>query len=206
MMSAQGPDWRIREETSEPVLLALYLRQVLVLRAPEDLPYLRGIPPLDPRMTARSERAQAALERQWRSYWEMTVEPQANRSSVPLELVEGFGTMLALPIEGADELRAAITPLSAEARDYAHLVNARHLREARGDNAPSNRSYATAIADFEREAGRPANAFELNVQVLPLQQRGVWWIGALTIAVTDGLRNDVAAFGAAINPIIAELA
>ena len=54
--------------------------------------------------------------------------------------------------------------------------------------------------------GRRAHSFELNVQVLPLTQRGVWWIGSLTIAVTDGLRGDVVAFDAAIHPIIAELA
>ena len=44
------------------------------------------------------------------------------------------------------------------------------------------------------------------MQVLPLTQRGVWWIGSLTIAVTDGLRGDVAAFDSAIHPNIAELA
>ena len=44
------------------------------------------------------------------------------------------------------------------------------------------------------------------VQILPMTQRGVWWIGALTIAVTDGLRHDVAAFDTAIAPIIADIA
>ena len=68
------------------------------------------------------------------------------------------------------------------------------------------RAYASAIAEHERQVGRRAHSFELNVQVLPLAQRGVWWIGSLTIAVTDGLRGDVVAFDAAIHPIIAELA
>ena len=68
------------------------------------------------------------------------------------------------------------------------------------------RAYASAIAEHERQVGRRAHSFELNVQVLPLTQRGVWWIGSLTVAVTDGLRGDVAAFDAAIHPIIAELA
>ena len=70
----------------------------------------------------------------------------------------------------------------------------------------SYRAYASAIAEHERQVGRRAHSFELNVQVLPLTQRGVWWIGSLTIAVTDGLRGDVVAFDAAIHPIIAELA
>ena len=44
------------------------------------------------------------------------------------------------------------------------------------------------------------------MQVLPLTQRGVWWIGALTVAVTDSLRSDVVAFDAAIAPVIADIA
>jgi len=42
--------------------------------------------------------------------------------------------------------------------------------------------------------------------VLPFTQRGVWWIGARTIAVTDGLRGDIVAFDAAVAPIIADIA
>ena len=44
------------------------------------------------------------------------------------------------------------------------------------------------------------------MQVLPFAQRGIWWIGALSVAVTDGLRRDVVAFDAAMRPVIAELA
>jgi hypothetical protein len=42
--------------------------------------------------------------------------------------------------------------------------------------------------------------------VLPLAKQGVWWIGSMTVAVTDTLRSDAAAFDDAIHPIIAELA
>ena len=45
----------------------------------------------------------------------MTVEPQAHPSPVPLDLVDGFETLLALPTEGCDDLRAAITPCASEA-------------------------------------------------------------------------------------------
>jgi len=211
MAGVDGPEWRISEEAGEAVVLALYLRQVLGLRSPDDLPYLRGIPPRPEQHPGHElehpsdEDARALLERQWREFWAMTVEPQAHPSSVPLDLVEGFGTMIALPAEGADELRAAIAPHAAEARAYARSVHDRHAK-AHTNPATSYRGYASAIAGFERQVGRRAHSFELNVQVLPLQQRGVWWIGSLTVAVTDGLRGDVAAFDAAIHPIIAELA
>ncbi len=146
----------------------------------------------------------SALERQWRVLWEMTVEPQAHPSPVPLELVDGFDMLVALPTEGFAELQAAIAPFGADAVAYSRDANERY-RQSVGTGA-SYRAYASAIAQHERSSGRRAHSFELNVQILPLTQRGVWWIGALTIAVTDGLRHDVAAFDAAIAPIIADIA
>lgn len=198
-----APEWVIREDAGQPVLVALYLRQVLGIRSPDELPHLRGIPP---RANDRSDDAQALLERQWREYWAMTVEPTAHPSPVPLDLVDGFQTLVALPTTGSEVLIAAITPHAADAIDYARHAHERYRSDSAGKPGVSYRAYAGAIAEHERRVGRRAHSFELNVQVLPLSQRGVWWIGSLTIAVTDGLRGDVAAFDTAIHPIIAELA
>jgi hypothetical protein len=132
------------------------------------------------------------------------VEPQAHPSPVPLDLVDGFETLLALPTEGADALRGAVTPHAPEALAFGQSAHSRYRKDAGSGTA--YRAYASAIAEHERQVGRRAHSFELNVQVLPLSQRGVWWIGSLTVAVTDGLRGDVVAFDAAIHPIIAELA
>lgn len=203
MGTTGAPEWLIREDASQSVLLALYLRQVLGIRSPDELPHLRGIPP---RANDRADEAQALLERQWREYWAMTVEPQAHPSPIPLDLVDGFDTMVALPTEGSDVLRAAIAPHAAEAIAYSQSAHSRYAKDAAAKPGVSYRAYASAIAEHERQVGRRAHSFELNVQVLPLAQRGVWWIGSLTIAVTDGLRGDVVAFDAAIHPIIAELA
>ena len=110
------------------------------------------------------------------------------------------------PSEGCELLAAAMLPHADEALRYSRSEHDRYSKDAAGKPGVSYRAYASAIAEFERDIGRRAHSFELNVQVLPLAQRGVWWIGALTIAVTDGLRGDVVAFDAAIHPIIAELA
>jgi hypothetical protein len=202
-MVGGAPEWVIREDAGQPVILALYLRQVLGIRSPDELPHLRGIPP---RVNDRDEQTQALLERQWREHWAMTVEPQAHPSHVPLDLVDGYETLIALPVEGAELLRESIIPHAPEALAYSQSVHSRYARDAAAKPGVSYRAYASAIAEHERQVGRRAHSFELNVQVLPLAQRGVWWIGSLTIAVTDGLRGDVVAFDAAIHPIIAELA
>lgn len=199
-MAADTPEWVVREDAGLPVLIALYLRQVLGIRSPEELPHLRGVPAATPGEYADA----AALDRQWRAYWDMTVEPQAHPSPVPLELADGFDMLVALPTAGFGELTAAIAPHGAEALAHARHAHERY-RAGIGTGA-SYRAYASAIAQHERAAGRRAHSFELNVQVLPLAQRGVWWIGALTIAVTDSLRGDVVAFDAAIGPVIADIA
>ena len=54
--------------------------------------------------------------------------------------------------------------------------------------------------------GLPVPAPGQTIEVVPLAAPGVWWIGAMTVAVTDTLRSDASAFDDAIHPIIAELA
>lgn len=197
------PQWLIREDASVPVLVALALRQRLGIRAPEDLPALRDLAVRAP----DAPDASPAVEAQWREYWDMTVEPRAHRSDVPLELIDGFDTLVALPASGAEELAAAIAPQATAALLYARAAHDRYVSSMKSQTGgDAYRAYASAIAEFEREIGRRAHSFELNVQVLPFTQRGIWWIGDLTVAVTDGLRRDVVAFDAAIRPVIAELA
>ena len=60
MSSGSAPEWVIREDASQPVLLALYLRQVLGLRSPDELPQLRGIPPARTLATTTRRRASSA--------------------------------------------------------------------------------------------------------------------------------------------------
>lgn len=195
------PQWLIREDASTSVLVALALRQLLGIRSPEDLPALRG---LDVRRPDAAD-ADDALEEQWREYWDMTVEPRAHRSDVPLDLVDGFDTLVALPTAGAEDLRDAIVPHATSVLRYAQDAHNRYV-DSVSSSGGAYRAYASAIAEFEREMGRRAHSFELNVQVLPFSQRGIWWIGSLSVAVTDGLRRDVVAFDAAMRPVIAELA
>ncbi|GAA4480543.1 zinc-binding alcohol dehydrogenase [Microbacterium panaciterrae] len=197
----EKPQWLVTEEAGVPTLVALALRQRLGIRVPVALPVLRD----HPLRAFDDGTTDDALERQWQSYWEMTVEPVSHPSAAPLELVDGFDTIVALPTVGAERLRAAIAPLAAEVVHYATEAQRRYARSIAGSGDPY-RAYAAALAEFERETGRRAHSFELNVHVLPLAQRGIWRIGAYSVAVTDRLRHDPVDFDEAIKPIIAELA
>lgn len=195
------PQWLVREEAGIPVLVALALRQRLGIRTPAELPTLRD----HPLRAFDDAGADDVLERQWRAYWDMTVEPETHPSAAPLELIDGFDTIVALPAVGAERLRTAIAPLAAEVVRYANEAQQRYSRSVSGTGDPY-RAYAAALAEFERDTGRRAHSFELNVHVLPLAQRGIWRIGAFSIAVTDSLRHDPVDFDSAIRPVIAEVA
>ena len=54
MAAAEAPEWIVREDATLPVLVALYLRQVLGIRFPEELPHLRGVPPRSAPISIRS--------------------------------------------------------------------------------------------------------------------------------------------------------
>lgn len=203
MHAGATPSWVIRENASHTVLVALYLREVLSIASPVELPRLRG---LGAAADALPTDRQDALERQWRAWWAMTVEPEAHPSDVPLELMDEYGTEIALPTTGAEELRLAITGRAQGARAWADRAHEQYRAAATARHGDSYRAYAGTIAEHEREVGRRAHSFELNVEVMPLNTAGVWWIGSMTVAVTDTLRADAAAFDEAIHPIIAELA
>ena len=148
--AAGAPEWLIREDASQPVLLALYLRQVLGIRSPDELPHLRGIAS---RANDRSEEAQALLERQWREYWAMTVEPQAHPSPVPLDLVDGFETLVALPTEGCRRAaRSAIMPHAREALAFAQSAHARYRKDA------GSRRRLSRVRQRDRRARAPGGA------------------------------------------------
>jgi len=203
MQPGAAPSWVIRENASRPVLLALYLREVLAISSPVELPRLRDVGPVGERLEID---VHDLLERQWRAWWAMTVEPEAHPSPVPLELVEAFDTEVALPVKGAEILARSIVPHAEAARAWAEWAHDTYHSASIARRGDSYRAYAGSIAEHEREVGRRAHSFELNVEVLPLSGNGVWWIGAMTIAVTDSLRSDASAFDDAIHPIIAELA
>jgi hypothetical protein len=200
MAAAEAPEWIVREDATLPVLVALYLRQVLGIRFPEELPHLRGIPPRSAPISEYDDRS--AIERQWRAYWDLTVEPQANLP-VPLELIDGFETVVALPVEGFDELADAIAPTGG----------CRGLRPRRASALPVASGNGSVVPRL-RQRDRRARARRGAAGALVRAQRPGAAVHAarrlvdraLTIAVTDGLRGDIAAFDAAVAPIIADIA
>jgi hypothetical protein len=62
------------------------------------------------------------------------------------------------------------------------------------------------VNGFAEEFGRPVHPFRLDVEIVPTAERGIWWIGQHTVAVSADLRSDPDAYVAALRPIVAMLA
>src|SRR6478736_4124921 len=142
MHAGATPSWVIRENASHAVLVALYLREVLAIASPVELPRLRGLGPVGERLPTDR---QDALERQWRAWWAMTVEPEAHPSEIPL------------PATGSEELRLAIAGHADGARAWADRAHEQYRSAASARHGDSYRAYAGTIAEHEREVGRRAH-------------------------------------------------
>src|SRR5215203_3437870 len=137
MQPGGTPSWVIRENASRPVLLALYLREVLGIASPVELPRLRDVGPFGERLEIDQH---DLLERQWRAWWAMTVEPEAHPSTVPLELVAAYD---------AEVAAAAIVPHAEAARAWADWAHEGYRTASAARRGDSYRAYAGTIAEHE---------------------------------------------------------
>lgn len=153
MHAGSTPSWVIRENASTGVLLALYLREVLGIASPAELPRLRDVGRIGSDPVPRDVDAHDALEKQWREWWAMTVEPEDHPSPVPLELIDEYGTAIALPVSGAEALAASIRPHAEAALAWADWAHERYRTASAARSGDTYRAYAGTIAEHEREVG-----------------------------------------------------
>lgn len=199
-MHTGADSWRVREGTDADVIAALFLRTRLGVRAPAELPALRGVNPA-------AEEADREVAEQWLQFWQMTVEPESHPAGAPLELVDGYGNFVALPRPAA-ALRHAVAPLAAETLAYVERALATTMdvrREHDLAGTPTGLAWTTAVRAEEQRRGRTASPFLVNAQVLPLAQRGSWWIGGITVALSDALVGDPVSYTDAIRSIVADV-
>jgi hypothetical protein len=182
------PSWRVDENASSDVLVALYLRDALGVSDPSGLPRVLGtglgpVPAADDRTTWG-----------WTRWWVSVTAPDSG--------IRPFAEA------GGEAFEALVRRHLDDARAWADVVHTAY------GTAQMERQFAGTLDDvvgeavraWEADAGRPAHPFRLRIEVLPLTASGVWWIGEHAIAVDDLLREDLPAWRAALEPIIARLA
>lgn len=174
--------WIAREDATTTVLVALYLRDALGIVDPSGLPRLDGTGL--PEVEAPDMRTGWA----WTRWWIATIE--------------------------ADGIRMPLLPDEDDA--YTERVG-RHLDSARawaqvahqvaGERAAARRDLTiqAVVREREEELGRRARPFRLRIEVLPLVEPGLWWIGENAIAVDESVRAEPVLYADALRPVIDQL-
>jgi hypothetical protein len=181
---AGSSSWEARENASREILVGLYVRDALGVADPSGLPRLLGTGLSDPGP------ADERTNWWWQRWWIAILDPDEGRHA-------------GLPAEFAEVGDRALKRHLDDARTWADVA---HTAFVEGATARRDLTLTTAVRDWEERNGRPARAFRLRIEILPLTTAGIWWIGENAIAVDELLRADTASYSLALAPIIERLA
>ncbi len=200
-MRRRSKTWRVAEDAPTDLLIALYLRDAAGLAPAGSLPAIE--PSVAPPFSDRYEPAPGridALHAEWTAWWQRLLAPADRPKFWNLEppTFDEF--------EHEPELRQLLMARFQVARRWAGTQH-----EAFGDASvlriqQGEYDINGVVVACERSLGRKAEAFALDLAVLPLAERGIWIVGPNRLVVTTSLRADSGAFREAMAPIIAAVA
>ena len=175
--------WQATEDASVPVLTALYLRDALGIVDPGGMPRLEatGLKPADP--------PDPRIGWAWTRWWISTIETDRPDFPALPEFDDGFERLVRRHLDSA--------------RAWAQVA---HQVAAERAAARRDRTFGDVVREREAELGRRARAFRLRIEVLPLAEPGLWWIGDGAIAVDERVRAEPVLYADALRPVIEQLA
>jgi hypothetical protein len=166
------------------VLVALYLRDALGVADPSGLPRLLGtglepVPEADPRLSFG-----------WLRWWIPLIEPDAR----------GWG----LP-DGDDPFALAVRRHLDSARAWAAIAHEQYNGAAVRRMQQPDTVLSELVSERAAALGREPHPFRVRIEVLPLTESGVWWIGDEAIAVDDTTRDEPILYRDLLAPVIAQI-
>lgn len=214
--------WQVTEDCPWDLLVALAVRDLAGL-AETARP---SLPPLDPAVTAlqsrgaRSGRRAArpgaigspgaspggsaaagddALAAQWQAWFELVADRTRRLTAPPLHPphFEAFDRALELQDAVIAHYDAAADWAAARHVEYVEATAATHARRAA--------DIVDVVREREHELRRQAGYFRLDLDVLPLAEKGAWIVGPHTVVVSASLRDDSHAFRAWLRPLVTAL-
>ena len=178
------PHWEVREDASWTVLVALFVRDALGITDPSGLPKLLGtglgdVPAATPDLALG-----------WLRWWIPLVEPDAR------------GWELG---DGGDSFSRAVRAHLDDARAWATVAHEQYNGSSIARMQRPDWTLNELITDRSTALGREAHPFRLRIEVLPLTESGVWWIGDEAIAVDETTRNEPILYRDVLAPVIAQI-
>ena len=191
--------WRISVGDRQTLAIALWLRDASGMAPDLDPP----IPPLDPAVAVRADLAALAVPQavaQWTGMWIGLWEGR---------LDDWFAlSMLAPPghelLSHSPQLKELTSLGWAEAVRWA-ARNKPFRGESPGHPAPAERVPEQVVRALEKENGRPARDFTLDIRILPVLGRHFWLPAEHELVVTEQLARDTTGFGELLRDVLAPM-
>lgn len=210
--------WQVTEDCPWDLLMALAIRDLAGLagRVRPELPALqpavasvlsRPSSPGDGRMRARplprpgagGAADSDALAEQWQAWFDVASD-RHRRLVGPLLHPPHFEAF-----DRAIDLQDAIIAHYDAAERWADARHAEYVAASLAQHARRAADIVEVVREREHELRRQAGYFRLDIDVLPLAEKGAWIVGPHTVALSASLRDDSVAFRDWLRPLVAAL-
>lgn len=203
MHESGGPGWRITMDTSGPMLIALYLRDVAGLDGAGKPMLSHAAPKIrhaDHSHLTSDVGGISALKTEWEAWWEKLVKsyPEPAQELAPPSF-KAFGNSPALQRVLQAHFGAALAWATDRIDEYADLEAA---REANGVTSVLNE----LVEDRLLEVGRGSRDFDLTIIELPLTEPRAWYLEPSTIFMSHRLLSQPDVFRSYVQPVVELLA
>lgn len=194
-----GPGWRITMDSYEPMVLALYIRDVAGL-AGAGIPSLSKlsptIHPADHAHVTAPFGGVEALWEQWNAWWESLQRgyPTAQPLLVPPAFAE-FDQLPALQCVLQAHFGAALTWTREHRKSYDEKVA---LRETLG----GHKILGELVQNRELELGRHARDFNLSIVEMPLAEDRAWLTTNNRLIMSESLLDSPQTFTSFVQPVV----
>lgn len=211
--------WRVTEDCPWDLLMALCLRDLAGLAGIGEPPLPAAIPavehqPAADRMLAIAPRqswspaageadvsADSTLAEEWTRWW--------RRAVVHMNAVASWSTSFVPPHFAAFdrelELQDLVIEHFADAVAWSNARRAEYLADDLRHRAEYSADIIEIVRNHEHELRRQTGSFRLDIEALPLAEKGAWVVGPDTVVISWSLRDDHEAFRAWFTPVVAAL-
>ncbi|MCZ2403994.1 hypothetical protein IV498_12585 [Paenarthrobacter sp. Z7-10] len=194
-----GPGWRITMDTSGPMLIAIYMRDVAGLAGAGFPPLAAAAPairPADPHQLTAKVGGVEALREQWEWWWRALLahHPQMEPPMTPPNF-QAFGEAPALQRVLQAHFGAALSWARERQSEYARLAV---QRETLGGTS----ILTELVQDREMELGRNARDFTLTILELPLAEPRAWFVEPDQLIMSQHLLDDQETFRSYVQPVV----
>lgn len=199
--------WQVTEDCPWDLLVALALRDLAGIDSGGSHP----LPPVTPELVpvlhggdgggrpGAMPPTAAVLSAQWDALFD-AVADREHRPPTALLQPPHFAVL-----DRALELQDFVLAHHDAAARWAAGRRAEYARISQQQHARRAADIVDVVHEREHDLRRQAGYFRLDIDVLPLAERGAWIVGPHTVVVSTSLRDDSEAFRAWFRPLVAAL-